>query len=49
MLMLRVASMRPACVGHFICRGFGVGSRAAYAMIGGVASAGGYALSLQQG
>jgi hypothetical protein len=50
MLLLCVAlDAAGPMIGHFICRGFGVGSRAAYALIGGVASAGGYAISLQQG
>ena len=50
MLAVRVALDAAGLIlGHFICRGFGVGSRGAYALIGGVAAAGGYALSLQQG
>lgn len=50
MLMLRVAiDAIGLMLGHFVCRGLGVGRHAAYAMIGGLAAAGGYALSLQQG
>jgi hypothetical protein len=50
MLMLRVGvDAAGLMLGHFMCRGFGVGSRAAYALIGAVAAAGGYALSVQQG
>ena len=50
MLMLRVGiDAAGLMLGHFICRGFGVGSRAAYALIGAVAAAGGYAISIQQG
>jgi hypothetical protein len=50
MLLLRVAvDAAGLVIGHFICRGLGVGSRAIYAVIGGIASASGYAISLQQG
>jgi hypothetical protein len=50
MLLLRVAvDAVGLMIGHFICRGLGVGSRAAYALLGGVASAAGYAISLQFG
>ena len=50
MLVLRVAVDAAGLIfGHFMCRGFRVGSRAAYALVGGVASALGYAISLKQG
>jgi hypothetical protein len=49
MLLLRVAlDAAGLMVGHFVCRGIGVGSRAAYAVIGACAAIGGYALSIQQ-
>lgn len=35
--------------GHFVCRGLGLGSRAVYAVMGGLASAVGYSLALRHG
>jgi hypothetical protein len=50
MLVVRVAvDAVGLMIGHFICRGIGIGSRAAYALVGGLASAGGYAISLRHG
>jgi hypothetical protein len=50
MLALRVAlDGGGLLIGHFVCRGLGVGSRAAYALLGGIAAAGGYAISVRAG
>jgi hypothetical protein len=50
MLVLRVALDAAGLVfGHYMLRGFGIGSRGAYALVGGVASALGYAIALRQG
>jgi hypothetical protein len=49
MLALRVALDAAGLVaGHFVCRGVGIGSRRAYAMIGAFAAIVGYAISVQQ-
>ena len=50
MLALRVAVDGAGLIlGHFVARSLGFGSRAAYALIGGMASVAGYAIALQHG